>query len=216
MRRRPSLVVFVKAPRLGRVKSRLAREIGPLAALRFYRETTRALLRRLARDPRWHLVLAVTPSRDRGARFWPAEIARLAQGEGDLGERMRRLFRQLPPGPALIVGSDIPALAPGDLAAALRALNAHDAVFGPALDGGYWLVGLRHPTRTPRELFGDVRWSTPAALADSRASLPRRWSVALGPMLEDVDDAAAWRRQRNARPGGRAVPPRVRWATARE
>lgn len=192
--RRPSrhLLVFAKAPRLGQAKSRLAAGIGPVAALRFYRETAARLLRRLGGDPRWRVWLAVTPRR----AFWPAGPARIDQGPGDLGQRMGRMFRTLPPGPAVIVGSDIPELAPRHVAAAFRALGGHDAVIGPAADGGYWLIGLRRRPRIPAELFVGVRWSSAHALADTRASLPRRASVVMLETLEDVDDGASYERWR--------------------
>ncbi|HTZ79662.1 MAG TPA: TIGR04282 family arsenosugar biosynthesis glycosyltransferase [Stellaceae bacterium] len=196
MTSRRYLVVFLKAPRLGRVKSRLAADIGALAALRFYRGTSARLLRRLGRDRRWRLALAVTPRSALGAGDWDARFARLDQGEGDLGARMARVFRALPPGPAVIVGSDIPDIAPRHIAAAFRALGRSDAVFGPAEDGGYWLVGLRRSPRVPAGLFADVRWSSAHALADTRASLPRKFEVALLETLEDVDDGAAYGRWR--------------------
>lgn len=194
---RRHLVVFVKAPRLGRVKSRLAAGIGALAALRFYRETTLRVLRRLGRDPRWRTVIAVTPSRALRGRFWEPRLPRLDQGPGNLGRRMARVFRSLPPGPVVIVGSDIPEIAPRHVAAAFRALGSRDAVFGPARDGGYWLVGLRRSPRVPAGLFADVRWSSAHALADTQASLPRNFRVALLETLEDVDDAESYRRWLN-------------------
>ncbi|HVM78094.1 MAG TPA: TIGR04282 family arsenosugar biosynthesis glycosyltransferase [Stellaceae bacterium] len=196
---RPSsrhLVIFAKAPRLGQVKSRLAAGIGALAALRFHRETTERLLRRIAADRRWKVWLALTPRRALNAAHWAGVFARLDQGRGDLGRRMGRVFRKLPPGPAVIVGSDIPELSPRHVAVAFRALGRHDAVLGPAADGGYWLIGLRRRPRIPAGLFQGVRWSSAHALADTRASLPRNSSVALLETLEDVDDAeshARWR-----------------------
>jgi hypothetical protein len=196
--RRPDrhLLIFAKAPRLGQVKSRLAAGIGPVAALRFYRETAARLLRELGGDPRWRVWLAVTPRRALAAAYWPAGPARIDQGPGDLGQRMGRVFRSLPPGPAVIVGSDIPELAPRHVAAAFRALGGHDAVIGPAADGGYWLIGLRRRPRVPAGLFAGVRWSSAQALADTRASLSPRASVALLETLEDVDDSASYERWR--------------------
>jgi hypothetical protein len=196
-RGRRHLVVFVKAPRLGQVKSRLAAGIGAVAALRFYRGTTAQVLRRLGRDPRWRTVIAVTPSRALRERFWERRLPRLDQGPGDLGRRMARVFRSLPPGPVVLVGSDIPELAVRHVASAFRALGSRDAVFGPARDGGYWLVGLRRAPRVPAGLFAGVRWSSTHALADTQASLPRGFAVAHLETLEDVDDAAGYRRWRN-------------------
>ena len=194
MRGERHLVIFLRAPRLG-VKSRLAAGIGTLAALRFYRETSARLLRVLARDRRWRCHAAVTPDR---AYFgaWPAGVARRGQGGGDLGRRMARVFRHMPPGPVLIVGSDIPAIAPAHIEAGFRALGTSDAVFGPAADGGYWLVGFSRRPRLPPGLFARVRWSSAHALADTLEGLPRGMRVAMLEMLEDVDDAESWRRWR--------------------
>ena len=188
------VVVFVKAPRLGQVKSRLSAGIGALPALRFYRLTTARVLRRLGCDARWRTLIAVAPSGALHGRFWDPSLPRLDQGTGDLGRRMARVFGALPPGPAVIVGSDIPDLAPRLVAEAFRALGRFDAVLGPAQDGGYWLIGLKRTRAIPAGLFEGVRWSSPQALADTRASLPRRFSVALLERLEDVDDEAGYRR----------------------
>ena len=193
------LVVFLRAPRLGRVKSRLAAGIGALAALRFYRLATERLLRRVANDRRWRCHIAITPDgAARAPRSWRVAACYRGQGSGDLGRRMARVFRELPPGPVVIIGSDIPAITPAHIAAAFRALGNHQTVFGPATDGGYWLVGLRRRPRAPRRLFERVRWSSEHALADTLAGLPRGMSVALLGTLEDVDDAASYRRWRDA------------------
>jgi rSAM/selenodomain-associated transferase 1 len=188
------VVVFLRAPRLGRVKRRLARGIGDLAALAFHRATATRLLRDLARDRRWRVHVAVTP--DRRAflpRAWRVGERR-GQGGGDLGRRMARAFTRLPPGPAVLVGADIPELGPRHVAAAFAALGTHDAVFGPAQDGGYWLVGFARRAPLPRGVFAGVRWSSESALADTLASLPRRLRVALLETLADVDDEDAYRR----------------------
>ena len=180
------LVIFARLPRLGTGKRRLAADIGPVAALRFQRSALATTVRRLARDPRWQTWLAITP--DHGGP-WPAGLPRIGQGDGDLGRRMARVTRVLPPGPAMIIGSDIPGIRLHHIAAGFRALGDRDAVFGPARDGGYWLVGLR---RRPGFLdpFGGVRWSTPHALADTMANLAGR-RIALLEVLDDIDDGAA-------------------------
>ena len=134
---------MAKGPRAGRVKRRLAASVGVVSAARFYRTCLAHTLMRLGRDPRWRTLLAVSPDSDVSAPYWPRGIERVPQGGGDLGVRMQRLFRRLPPGPAIIVGSDIPAIKPSDIARAFRLLGNGDAVFGRAADGGYWLVGLR-------------------------------------------------------------------------
>ena len=191
---RRTLILFVRAPRLGTGKRRLAREIGALAALRFERVMIGRLLRRVAPDRRWQLRLAVTPDKARHRTHYrhPGIIA-VGQGGGDLGMRMRRALGACPPGPAVLVGADIPALAAPHVWAAFRLLGGHDLVFGPAEDGGFWLVGARHPRNLPA-LFEGVRWSGPHALADTLAGLPRRITVGFADRLEDVDNAEAYRR----------------------
>jgi len=194
--RRPErhLVVMAKAPRLGQAKRRLAADIGAFAALAFYRAGLMRLLRRLKQPRRWRLWLYVTPDRAARARAgWPPGLALRPQGRGDLGARMRRPLAALSPGPVVIVGSDIPALAPAHIAAAFAALGSHDLVFGPAADGGYWLVGARRRPLPP-QLFRHVRWSSGDALADTLAGIAGRFSVARLATLEDVDDGASYRR----------------------
>jgi rSAM/selenodomain-associated transferase 1 len=200
--RRPFLVVFLRAPQRGAVKRRLAAGIGAAAAFQFYASQSRALIRRLGADRRWRLVLAATPDAPaRRGRFWPATArnwSRLPQGTGDLGARMARVFERLPPGPAVIVGSDIPGIDAGLIAEAFARLARHEAVFGPAADGGYWLIGLARrklaPRALARRLFRGVRWSGPHALADTRRNLPKGAEAPSLLTLEDVDDAASFRR----------------------
>ena len=191
---RRHLVLFVRAPLLGTGKRRLARDIGAVAALHFERVMLNLLARRLRRDGRWQLRLAVTPDRARGrAHLWPRGVPIAPQGKGDIGARMRRALAACPPGPAVLVGSDIPALSADHVAGAFRLLGRHDLVFGPAEDGGFWLVGARRcPRLTP--LFGPVRWSGPHALADVVGNLPRQVSVGFAARLEDVDDVVSYRR----------------------
>lgn len=178
-----------KPPLAGRVKTRLSREVGPVIATQFYRLAVGRLLSRLGADPRWQTRLAVNAPPSARYACWPAGIDRMPQGEGNLGDRMAHVFATLPPGPAVIIGTDSPQVEPPDIAAAFYALRDHDAVFGPADDGGYWLVGLARRRPAPG-LFEGVRWSTATALADSMASLPAAFRTALLQPLTDVDSAA--------------------------
>jgi uncharacterized protein len=151
--------------------------------LRFERLMLARSLRRLGRDRRWRLVLAITPDREARRR------GALPQGRGDLGQRMRRAMTACRPGPVVLVGTDIPGLTATHIAQAFRVLGRRDLVFGPAADGGFWLVGARH--RMPR--FENVRWSTRHALADTLAKLPKSLSVGFAATLDDVDDGAGYR-----------------------
>lgn len=189
------LVIFVKAPRLGRVKRRLARDVGAVEAWTFYRRTLEDAVRRLSRDARWRTLLAVAPDGAAHAGYrWPA-IPRFGQVRGDLGARMYRALKRPPPGPVVLIGGDIPDVGPPHVAEAFRLLGAHDLVFGPAEDGGFWLVGAR---RAPRFTcpFRDVRWSHAETLADVRAALDPGTRVAEAATLMDVDDGEALRRWR--------------------
>ncbi len=196
---RGHLVVFARLPRLG-VKRRLAAGIGDVAAWRFYRAASGAVLGRL-RDRRWTCRLALTPERGRPPPGWARGWTRLGQGRGDIGARMQRPVPRLPAGPVVIVGTDVPGLSRRHVEEAFAALAAGaEAVFGPAADGGFWLVGWRR-RRPPWRPYRGVRWSSPHALADVLANLRGR-RVALLETLEDVDDAAALRRAGGA-VGGR-------------
>ncbi len=177
--------MFARAPRLGAVKRRLAREIGDRAALRFHRAGLIRLLRVSAADRRFRTVLAVTP--DQAVFRLPVRVARLKQGRGDLGARMHRAFRRFPRARVVLVGCDIPEAGPADLTAAFRALGRAPAVFGPAEDGGYWLVGMA--PRRPARPFAAVRWSSEHALADTLRNFGAN-RVRLLRTLRDVDTAA--------------------------
>jgi uncharacterized protein len=205
----PRLIIMAKSPRAGRVKRRLARSIGVTAATSFARICFAHTLLRLSASPRWRTVLAITPGIELTAALrvaLPGRIERMPQGGGDLGRRMQRIFQRLPPGPAIIVGSDIPAIGATEIACAFRLLGDADAVLGPAGDGGYWLIGLR---RSPRLLapFAGVRWSSAHALADTLGNLDGR-RVALAATLGDVDEEEAHRRLRGQ--WQRLIPPRAR------
>ena len=197
------LVIFARAPQFGRVKRRLAEAIGPLAAMRFYRLTLDRQIRLLSRDHRWTVWLFITPDHGLGHPAWHGiDRANVrGQGPGDLGRRMKMPFRLLPPGPVVLVGSDIPAMRPRHIARAFALLGRHELVFGPATDGGFWLVGARRSRPLPRSLFAKVRWSTRHALADTLATIPQGYTTGIADTLEDVDDADDLQRVEERPPG---------------
>ncbi|WP_171236119.1 TIGR04282 family arsenosugar biosynthesis glycosyltransferase [Ruegeria sp. HKCCA6837] len=184
-----TLVIMVKEPHPGRVKTRLGRDIGMVSAAWWFRHQTRSLIRRL-RDPRWQIVLAVSPDAEGlNSRVWPADLPRAAQGRGDLGDRMGRMLRGMPKGPVCLIGADIPGISRAHIASAFGALGRSQMVFGPAPDGGYWLVGAQRYAALPAGLFRNVRWSTEHALADTLATVPGA-RVSLMDHLRDVDTVA--------------------------
>lgn len=184
----PVVILFARAPRLGGVKRRLAAGIGAVPALRFHRNQ----LARLARDLKpFHTVTAVTP---RGAR-WPRQIRPAIPQRGEnLGARMANAFKMFPACPAILIGADIPDLDANIIRAAIRALKCHGAVFGPAADGGYYLVAMGR--RRPAKPFAGVRWSTAHALADTVKNF-RHFKIALLPTLADVDTSENFQNQRH-------------------
>ncbi len=185
---RPALVIMLKEPRPGRVKTRLGRDIGATAAAWWYRHHAASLIRRL-KHPGWEMMLAVSPDKDgMRSRVWPANVARIMQGGGNLGDRMKRMFRAAGRRPVCIIGSDIAGLERAHIARAFRALGSSDIVFGPAPDGGFWLVGVKNGRLAPKRLFEEVRWSSAHALSDSVASVPGS-RLAYVDCLNDIDTA---------------------------
>lgn len=189
------VILFAKQPVAGRVKSRLATGLGTARATGFYRTTTRVVCHRLSRDPRWQLILARSPDHWLPAPpVFPPGLVTTPQGRGDIGDRMARLARRFADGPVVLVGSDIPALQAGQIAAALRCLQRADVVFGPATDGGFWLVA--YTARAARQAgFTNIAWSTGTVLRDCLAGLGTT-RVSLLPPLSDIDDVGdyrAWR-----------------------
>ncbi len=160
------LVIMAKQPVAGRVKSRLAKSIGVARATGVYRHLMSSTMRTLAPDQRWKTLAAVAPDTAFYEHHWPANVTPFPQGPGNLGERMQRIFDIVPPGPVVIIGTDIPFITANDVAGAFRQLGSNDLVFGSAGDGGYWLVGAQRSPRIPA-IFENVRWSSEHALADT-------------------------------------------------
>ncbi|MEO1243360.1 MAG: TIGR04282 family arsenosugar biosynthesis glycosyltransferase [Pseudomonadota bacterium] len=187
---RSTVIVFVKAPQAGRVKTRLGADVGMGRAAALFRIMTERTVGEAMKGP-WRTVLAVDPPRAVAGfeTLWPSRLVRTPQARGDLGARMRHAFDIAPPGPVVIVGADAPGLRARHLREAFAALNGADALFGPAEDGGYWLIGLARRKAAPH-LFNSVRWSTRHALADTLKTLPPSFRIQYLERLRDIDDAA--------------------------
>ncbi|HEX5727015.1 MAG TPA: TIGR04282 family arsenosugar biosynthesis glycosyltransferase [Longimicrobiaceae bacterium] len=191
---RSAVLVFVRAPEPGRVKTRLAAEIGPAAALRVYRrlaEHAVAQARALGDEAAVRIHVAPAGAVEAVRRWLGEGPAYLPQAEGELGERMRAAFAAAFAagfGRVVIIGSDLPGLTAVLLRRALARLEDRAAVLGPARDGGYYLLGLRAPVEG---VFEGIEWSTPEVLERTVAKL-RAAGVepALLETLADVDDAA--------------------------
>ena len=192
---RPNVLgVFVKAPVAGRVKTRLAAEIGPLRAAALYRCLGSQVVQALAGEE-YETVVWYAPRCDgRLVRAWlkGLGVSRFrAQSGGELGNRLRGAFathfcegaRR-----TLIIGSDCSGVDRGVVRAAFAALDEHDVILGPAHDGGYYLIGLRAPAP---QLFRGIAWSTEAVLEQTLARARQlELNAAMLPTLRDVDTAS--------------------------
>jgi rSAM/selenodomain-associated transferase 1 len=197
------VLVFAKPPRIGRSKTRLARSLGSGVTARRIATMSLARTLRALRAGSWDVRLCLDPGH---ARL--GGLGRLAtgleihdQGRGDLSARLDKGLAGAPPGPVIFIGTDAPDLSGALIRTAIRTLHTHDAVFGPARDGGFYLFGLNTSARTASP-FAPVRWSGPQALNDVRANLPAGTRCALLPTLIDLDlaeDLYDWR-QRARRP----------------
>ncbi len=185
---KPTLYIMAKAPVMGKAKTRLAADIGVVHAKRIYRQMMSQIIRNV-QDPRWETVLAVTPPSALGqVPEWDG-TPQIPQVSGSLSPRLAQVFSgQGISGRGLtaVIGTDCPQVTASDIAAAFQALKSSPAVFGPASDGGFWLMGARAPLRP--ETFDDIRWSHAETLSDMRAKFG---SVAVLRTLTDVDDLAA-------------------------
>lgn len=191
--KRQHLVIFARRPQLGAGKRRLAADIGNIGALSFQRNAIAALKRRCGKDIRWQSWMAISPDRP---CLWTAPCIPVAQGGGDLGEKLTRVMRRMPKGPVIVIGSDAPQVCAHDIATAFASLRRADVVVGPSVDGGFWLIGIRRPELC--RPFGNIRWSSVWTLSDLLKNLAG-FSVKTLRQLEDVDDGASLQRLRSRR-----------------
>jgi len=189
-----TLLVFAKPPRIGLSKTRLARGVGQTAARRIA-DFTLARTLRAAQASGCRVNVYVSPDRlagQRGGRRAFKGLHLKPQGAGDLTQRLGRGFREAPPGPVMFIGTDTPDISPARLKQAVRTLRRSDAVFGPALDGGFWLFGLHKGPQT-KAPFSGVRWSGPHAMEDVWSRLPACSRIGLLDQLIDIDEVADWK-----------------------
>lgn len=188
-----ALLLFIRNPEKGKVKTRLARDLGDDQALAIY-ERMMEKTRKVALEVTADRFLFYSDFVDRKDAFGNADFRKYVQCGGDLGARMDYAF-SLPfkmggYRRVVIVGSDCPELTPQVIEEAFRALEDHDYVLGPSLDGGYYLLGMTH---WQRNLFSGKAWSTDTVLADTRMQIEENGGrlLMLSELL-DVDTGADW------------------------
>jgi rSAM/selenodomain-associated transferase 1 len=188
-----ALIVFAKAPVAGQAKTRLIPALGVEGAAQMAEQLLLHALQQAGDLSVDHLELCVSPDAEHPVfeRAHSATRGRLQltrQGDGDLGERMHRAMTRLLKvhRSVLLMGSDAPALSTQVLQKAQQALAQHDAVFVPALDGGYALVGL---TRPAPALFMGMTWSTSLVMVQTRERARQaglQWAEL--PAVADIDE----------------------------
>lgn len=187
------LIVFVKAPRAGFVKTRLAESIGPEKASAVYGQLVTRLLARLGRPGPVQLRFTPDAAAPEIKPWLRSRWTVAPQGSGDLGQRLERAFAEAFRTGAqrvVVIGSDCPEVSADDIEAAWAALRKFDLVLGPATDGGYWLVGLPSPRR---ELFREIPWSSARVLHETLTRAQESGlKVHLLRELSDVDTIEDW------------------------
>jgi uncharacterized protein len=189
------LIVFVKAPRAGSVKTRLAKALGNNEACDAYKQLVAVVLRNVSGIKHTELRFSPDDARNEIAPWLREHWTAAPQGDGDLGARLSRAFEEAFARGAervVIIGSDCPEVKSADIRTAWRELKNFDVVVGPAIDGGYWLIGLRAPQP---ELFREIAWSSDQVLGQTlqhAKSIGLR--IQLLRILSDVDTEEDWRR----------------------
>lgn len=205
------LVLFTRFPRPGHAKTRLIPRLGPEGAAELQRAMTRHALRRITpslASESVALEVRYTDGDRESVRSWlepevPGTTIYTQQPEGDLGVRMLGSFLDAFEQGAervAILGLDVPAVRALHIDTVFAQLATHDLALGPALDGGYWIIGL---TRAHAELFADMPWGTRHVLART-IEIAERLALRVHRLetLRDVDepeDLAEWERERNER-----------------
>ncbi|KJD31559.1 hypothetical protein PK35_14230 [Tamlana nanhaiensis] len=178
------LIVFVKNKTLGTVKTRLAKTIGDLAAFEVYNQLlkiTEQVVNTVNCDKRIYFSNSVDEN------TWSNHFKTIQNGK-DLGERMLNAFKEgfkAGYNRIILIGSDLPDISKTHIIQGFEALKTNDAVFGPAQDGGYYLVGL---SKLIPEIFKNKPWSQPSLLKETLNELTRNNnSFSTLETLNDID-----------------------------
>lgn len=191
MKFRHCLIVFLKYPEIGGVKSRLAATIGERHASYVYRQFVYDLLDSLTAENYGLRLFFSPPDRRCAITEWlGSSLSYEPQTGDDLGERMKNAFeKSFADGfrSTILIGSDIPDLPAEIIDQGFAALKGDGCVIGPSFDGGYYLIGFKAETFSP-DVFADIPWSTDNVLNETRRVLEKQGrSIALLPSWRDVD-----------------------------
>jgi len=169
---RKVLIIFTRFPESGNTKTRLIPALGADGAAALQRQMTEQTLRQAKEfSNRYGIALEIHfQGGDHAAMArWLGPHTFRLQASGTIGERMNQAFAQAfasGMAPVVLIGTDCPGLTEGGLRQAFLSLQESDLVLGPALDGGYYLIGLNEPRPF---LFDDIAWGTPSVLEQTLA-----------------------------------------------
>jgi uncharacterized protein len=198
-----ALIIFIKNPELGKVKTRLARTLGDEKALKIYHE-----LSKITRDNA-KILMAHPETIGRGVKCcvfysdfidnndkWSIKsFEKWVQNGADLGERMANAFSTIfdTHEHVCIIGSDCPTLSPAILQQAFQALDKHNFVVGPSTDGGYYLLGISKSVGDYRFVFDKMVWSTDTVLSETVKRISEKdYTLFYLPELTDIDEEKDW------------------------
>jgi len=198
------VLLFIKAPFKGRVKSRLAAAVGEEAALDLYKNFILDIIDALSTSGYPFTIFFYPPDAEETITTWLVGHPAAPQVGSDLGERMELAFEKIFSEGftrAILIGSDIPDLTPAVFHEALESLNENDAVIGPAADGGYYMIGFNRKSFQPR-IFRGIPWSTDTVFRETMDIMQdSSLRVHLVPQWKDVDSLedlkALFERNRN-------------------
>ena len=188
------LLVFVRFPERGKVKTRLARSVGHDAALALYRCFVADAIALSRKSGRRLLVFYDPPgSREAMIHWLGSDLTYVAQAGSDLGGRMDAAFLRAFQDcmRAVLIGSDCPDLPPVILDEAFTSLESHDVVIGPSVDGGYYLIGLSSTAQVLPAIFQGIDWGSSTVFEATLKSLARNGAdVHILPRWRDIDERA--------------------------
>jgi uncharacterized protein len=190
-----ALIIFIKNPQLGKVKTRLARTMGDEKALDIYNELTHITREnaKILRAVKRHVFYSDFIDKTDG---WSSKLfEKWVQIGEDLGARMANAFSEIfkKQEKVCIIGSDCPTLSPAIIQQAFEALDTHDFVVGPSTDGGYYLLGISKSVDAFQFVFENMEWSTETVLAETVKRISGKGkSLYFLPELTDIDEEKDW------------------------
>ena len=186
------IIVFIKNPRLGHVKTRLAKDVGDERALEIYLKLTAHTQRILAAVPYVNRNVYYSEFVDDADDWSTDTFIKGLQSNGDLGDRIKHAFSEVfeQNEKVIIIGSDCAQLSANHIQQAIDALDTNNVVIGPSLDGGYYLLGMDSNFQF---LFEDIEWSTESVFETTKnKALAQDLTVAEIEKLSDIDYIEDW------------------------